>query len=422
MSKIICDVCGTSYPETTKQCPICGAVAPGDVQRVNNDVDSDGKVSTGYTYVRGGRFSKNNVKRRSQPEKKAKETEPVKNTEEKSNRGLVITAIVLLLAIIGVVIYIALRFFYPISNPDGNNTTGNTLSTKTDLSCTGITLDTDTILFEQIGEARLLQVTIEPQNTTDATVMTSADESVATVNAVGKITAVGEGTTKITITCGDFTKECTVTVQLPQESTGYTDPTVETTTPDATTSTDATTAPESELRLNRNDLTFSSEGEAWVLYNGEIAKNLITWTSDDESVATFVDGKAVAVGGGMTEVHAEYNGQKATCIIRCSFKASTGVGGSGGGVSEDGGDVVQPDNGGSAQPDGGTSTQTVTGTVNVNEYLNVRQEPSTAAALVTQLLPNQKVTITEQKTVDGMTWGKIAEGWIAMQYVIVDAG
>ena len=28
MSKIICDICGTSYPETEERCPICGC-APG---------------------------------------------------------------------------------------------------------------------------------------------------------------------------------------------------------------------------------------------------------------------------------------------------------------------------------------------------------------------------------------------------------
>ena len=26
MSKIICDVCGTRYPDTAEQCPICGHI------------------------------------------------------------------------------------------------------------------------------------------------------------------------------------------------------------------------------------------------------------------------------------------------------------------------------------------------------------------------------------------------------------
>ena len=65
MNKIVCDICGTSYAESANQCPICGCVHSGDVQRVTNEINSDGKVSTGYTYVKGGRFSKNNVKKRS---------------------------------------------------------------------------------------------------------------------------------------------------------------------------------------------------------------------------------------------------------------------------------------------------------------------------------------------------------------------
>ena len=38
MSKIICDVCGTAFPENTAQCPICGsdgsfAVAPTEEEQ-----------------------------------------------------------------------------------------------------------------------------------------------------------------------------------------------------------------------------------------------------------------------------------------------------------------------------------------------------------------------------------------------------
>ena len=29
MSKIICDVCGTRYPDTAEQCPICGHIRNG---------------------------------------------------------------------------------------------------------------------------------------------------------------------------------------------------------------------------------------------------------------------------------------------------------------------------------------------------------------------------------------------------------
>lgn len=357
MSKIICDICGTSYPETAKQCPICGCVRPGDVQRVTNEVKSDGKVSTGYTYVKGGRFSKSNVKKRTHAQTHSagaakNPTSKNNNVEEKDNRGLVITAIVLLLAIIGVVVYIAIRYFGPISDPnDGTSTPSTTLGNQVDLSCTNIILDTDTLVFEQAGEARLLSVTVEPKNTPDAISFRSEDEAVVTVNEVGKVTVVGEGTTNIIITCGKVTKQCAVTVQFPEESSSV-EATVDTSVPDESSK------PQETLRLNRQDITFSSKDDSWVLYNGEIAKNLITWSSDDETVATFADGTVEPVGNGMTTVHAEYEGQKVSCIIRCSFQESSGVVGNGG-VSEDGGGTAG--NGGVSE-DGGNAGGTADST------------------------------------------------------------
>ena len=109
-----------------------------------------------------------------------------------------------------------------------------------------------------------------------------------------------------------------------------------------------------EFRLNRKDITFSAKGDSWILYSGSVAKNLITWSSSNESVATFDNGTVVAVGSGTTEVHAEYNGQKISCIIRCNFQENAGVAGSGGGVSEDGGGAVTEDG-------GNTSSGTETG-------------------------------------------------------------
>lgn len=409
MSKIICDICGTSYAETATQCPICGCIRPGDVQRVTNEVKTDGKVSTGYTYVKGGRFSKTNVKKRSQtPVHSAADEErkaSPKNDQEKPDKvnvGLIITAVVLLLAIIGMVIFIAVRFFMPLSDPNKGEPTGTV--NVGELPCTGLTLDTDTILFEQIGEARLLQVTVEPRNATDSISFQSQDESVVTVNSVGKITVVGEGTTKIIITCGAVTKECTVTCQLPTEANTI-DPTA---TEESTGSTEETGATE-EFRLNREDMTLNGKDDKWTLYDGNIEKSQITWTSENEAVATFVEGVVYLKGVGMTTVHAEYQGQKVSCIVRCKLDESTGVEGSGG-VSEDGGgnNVI---------------SGTVTGTVKVEVNggaLNVRSGPGTTYAQVGTLKNGDKVTITERQVADGRTWGKISNGWIAMDYIALN--
>ena len=117
MSKIICDVCGTSYPDTATQCPICGCVRPADAHCVSAGEQKETEKT--YTYVKGGRFSKKNVRKRNmnkQTPSAARAVEPVSSedeSEKKSNKGLVITAIVLLLAIIAVVLYLAVRYFMP---------------------------------------------------------------------------------------------------------------------------------------------------------------------------------------------------------------------------------------------------------------------------------------------------------------------
>ena len=342
MSKIICDICGTSYPETATQCPVCGCVRPGDVKRVTSEVKSDGNVSTGYTYVKGGRFSKTNVKKRAST--KAPATTAHRNTAQSkaqkktndSNRGLVITAIILLLAIIAVVIYIAVHFFNINLFPGLNQPTDYTGSSQQsdpkpsesikDVACESIKLDASEVTFEQAGDAKLLQVSVEPKNTTDEVAFSTSDPLVAAVNSDGKITAVGKGTAIITATCGKKTIECKVTCQFTEE-----------TEPPVTQGTEPpeTTAPKPNIDLNREDITFPKKNDSWVLYSGTVAKNLVTFSSNNEAIATFVDGRVIAVGPGTTTVHAEYDGQKTSCIIRCAFEDTPGVGGSGGGIQED---------------------------------------------------------------------------------------
>jgi len=362
MSKIICDICGTSYPETEKRCPICGCVCDGDVQRATSEISKEGNVTTGYTYVKGGRFSKSNVKKRNkQSARPAKEekrapiaAEPVIEdvAPVKSSRGLVITAILLLLAIVAVVVYISVHYFSPISD-DGKEDNSTTASQQKEIPCTSIKFDTTPITFDKKDDSVLLDVKRVPADTTDAISFESADESIAIVNkTTGMITAVGNGTTKIIITCGEVTRELEVTCQIPDDTTSD-----DTNTDDTTTDDDEKNDVEETLKLNRNDITFQEKGSSWMIYSGTIAKNLITWSSDNEEVATITDGKVVAVGSGTTKVYAEYGDQKVSCIIRCVFKDSVGIPGNGG-VSEDGGGTPTPGNGGVSEDGGNTASVT----------------------------------------------------------------
>lgn len=332
MSKIICDVCGTSYQETATQCPICGCVRPSDVVVVNSDTDENLSHKSGtYTHVKGGRFSKANVKKRNlgnpvTPAETSVQIDEPERGKGKSDKGLIIAVCALLLAIIAVVVYIALHFFAPgaLGGEDstsgsaestvsttGENTQDTTLeATVIEIPCVDIVVSKTVVEFEKAGAALLLNVTTNPGNTTDPVVFISSDEAVATVSDAGKIEAVGPGQAVITITCGNATAECRVQCDFEDESA------------ETTEATEATVAV-TDFELNRSDFTLSKKGETWKLYNGEIPVKQITWTSDNEKVVTIKDGVVTAVGKGNTTVHAEYNGIKRSCRVICA--ASVGA-------------------------------------------------------------------------------------------------
>ena len=79
-------------------------------------------------------------------------------------------------------------------------------------------------------------------------------------------------------------------------------------------------------------------------------------------------------------------------------------------------DYIRLDGQSSASGSGSTSTSTNSKTV-IADCLCVRSDAGTNNAVVSYLYYGQKVTITETKTVSGMTWGKISNGWISMDYV-----
>lgn len=314
MSKIICEICGTSYPETNMQCPICGCVKPVDANAV---VNKETEAGSTYAYVKGGRFSKKNVKKRNSgsamPVEQSVKSD-VDDKEARTNRALVITIAALLLAVIAVGIYVAIYFFGDAQLPNTGSTentqaettageTTDTLAEETQdtalyIPCTAITVTPDTVKLESVGQNRQLEVTLTPVDTTDTVTYVSDDPTIVTVNDTGLLTAVSEGKTTITITCGSIQTSCEVECKFTE---GTTDKN------------------QTEFKLNRSDFTLSHKGESWLLYTGKIPVAEVVWSSDNELVATISNGKVVAVGGGTTTVRAEYDGKEYTCTVRCNF-------------------------------------------------------------------------------------------------------
>ncbi len=333
MSKIICDVCGTTYAETAAQCPICGCARNTTAQTAAGSVPGE-DAGAAYTYVKGGRFSKSNVKKRNKTGKdfsrrapattaqtRARRQEPREEEPAgKTSKVLVAVVVILLLAIVAVGTYIGIKLLFPQNGPANNpgtttqtpvnNTTG---STAVSIPCTDLTVTGSDLVFTSAGNGVLLNVVVTPADTTDKLTFTSSDPQVAVVTNSGYVTAVGGGTAEITVTCGEKTWICNVECTFGQ-------PVV----PPTTTVPTPTVDPTFQLKLNREDFTLSRLGETWKLFSDTdtVKAADITWRSEDESVATVVNGVVTAVAPGQTKVHAEYNGQTASCVVRCSFAAT----------------------------------------------------------------------------------------------------
>lgn len=335
MNKVICDVCGTDYPETATQCPICGC-ARADGNQTSAGNTETGEEERSYTYVKGGRFSKSNVRKRlkakqvqqvrmPEPEYDDDDEEDEDDEEEgRSNFGLIAIVILLLLAIIAVSSYIAIVHFglFDQADPTKPNSsltdpTGSTPTTSDVLRvpCTGLTMTDSEVTLGAVNSVWPLTLSVEPVDTTDKIIFASSDEAVATVDASGRITAVGAGEATISATCGDFVAECKVVCEFDKP----TDPTQPSDPDDPTDPTDPVVTV--ELKLNRTDFTLSSKGSSWNVYSGELDPADITWSSGNEEVVTVENGKVVAVGPGRTRIYAEYEGQKVSCWVSCSFPA-----------------------------------------------------------------------------------------------------
>ncbi len=332
MKKIICDVCGTDYPETAAQCPICGCATTGGEQ--TSAGNNEPEAASSYTYVKGGRFSKSNVKKRlkaSQAQRDAvvqqqKHQEPDEDDEDEpyteesgiSNKGLIVIVVLLLLAIIAVSSYIALTLFGGGEREDpsqtsrpasSTNSSSNTEQTEPsqgqgEVPCTGLTIQDNALTFSAAGASQALKLVVEPADTTDVITFSTTDPNVAVVDATGRVTAVGTGRAEIVVQCGEFEARCTVACEIEQ-----------TTDPSEPTSPSEPTEPQQILELNREDFTLDDDDRTWQLYSGDIDRSQIVWSSDDPSVATVEDGLVTAVGRGSTTIRAKYGDQEATCKV-----------------------------------------------------------------------------------------------------------
>ncbi len=231
----------------------------------------------------------------------------------------------------------------------------------------------------EIGKTLQLTATVSPSTATRKDITwTSSKSSVASVSSSGLVTAVSEGTTKITATADGKKGECTVTVfkgfvavsevklgktevtlYVGEEETltasvlpdNATDKTITWTSSDKSIASvesgkvkavkkgeatitakagDKTAeakivvlAPVSGITLNKNRLDMIiGETEtltATITPADADPKEPITWTTSDETIATVDGGKVTAVKEGEATVTASSDGKSATCIVKVDY-------------------------------------------------------------------------------------------------------
>ncbi|MDE5744885.1 MAG: Ig-like domain-containing protein, partial [Paramuribaculum sp.] len=157
-----------------------------------------------------------------------------------------------------------------------------------------ITLNIDDAEMEE-GDFVQLYATVSPKNTTDKSVTwASADETVATVDETGMVTAIKPGETEITAkTANGITTSCRIYVRVVEA--------------------DSVT-----INIDNTEIT---EGDYVLLYATIFPKNTtdksVTWASADETVATVDEtGMVTAISPGKTSITATTaNGITVSCIV-----------------------------------------------------------------------------------------------------------
>lgn len=359
MDKVICEICGTTFPDDADKCPLCGCSRDFLLEDIGEVFSADEAVEA----VVSGSRKKNKVfdfdeVNQERPVRKIPveddfdedDDDEEEEEEPRTNVFLVVILVILIVLLLLAAGFFYLRYFLPNMKEDPLQTepVATTMAIETEpaetedlgIPCTNLMMDGGKMELGEGGK-KLLNVHVYPENTTDAVVYVSADESIVTVSEDGTVTAVGEGATVITVTCGNQQIKCNVTVDydatevtvsnetIPAPTVENTDETQAAEATEAVEATEATEATEAaeetapagtELKLKKTDITIGSNYTSVKLeMDCGIKPEDVKWFTMDSTIAIVHDGVITSTGTGMTRIYGEYEGQQVMCIVRCIF-------------------------------------------------------------------------------------------------------
>lgn len=361
MSKVICDICGTAYPESASSCPICGSAREYALGTVEDDFLTEEAVPQPTPSRKKNReiFDYDEVNQKKSAGRALEEDDFDDEEiyeESRTNVGLVIILVILIALLLLAAGFFFIRYLLPnmMDQPEevpvvttSVQQTEPVVTTSGEIPCTNLMMDGGKMSLGKDGK-KLLNVRVYPENTTDTVTYTSGDEAVVTVTQDGTVQAVGEGQTVITVQCGSQKIKCNVTVDysgvdvaVPEgtlpglqveedndadasaptetDSTNPSDATEPTQETEATEETTKATTPEGEiLKLKQKDITISFLRTSVTLeLDCDIQPEDVTWFTMDSNIAIVHDGVVTSMGRGTTKIYAEYKDQQVFCIVRC---------------------------------------------------------------------------------------------------------
>lgn len=356
MSKVICDICGTTYQDTADQCPICGCSRDAAAALFGDDLLTEEVAEE--SKARAGKFSSRKKEIfdfdevNSEMDDEEVDEEPYDEDEEddeedyeeepRHNTFVVILLTVLIFALLAVAGFLFVRYFLP--NMSSEETVPTTeaqieetaeATTQPGIPCQNLVMTSGgTAELNQEGQYFLLHVIAMPEDTTDTIIYTSADESIATVTEDGRITAVSEGETEIYITCGSSQLVCPVICKFVEETVPPTEETSaeteaqiddgeseeESDGEETTEETSRAVDPNVVLKLKKTDIMLGVYYQFTLELDCDLEPTDVEWSSEHPHIATVDEnGTVTAQKDGTTAIIAKYGDQEVQCIVRCGF-------------------------------------------------------------------------------------------------------
>ncbi len=341
MSKVICDICGTTYQDTAEKCPICGCNQDGELKPLaEEELLLEGPEAEDVDLLLAYDIFEEALELTAEPFEEAaeeprqvqtetlEEDEDDEESEPRSNTLLVVFLVVLITLLLTASGYLFLRYLLPNLPNDGleESPTVPTLSTQTvvptttelKIPCEGLVLTGGVEPISMEGGYRLLHVRPIPADTTEKLLFVSENESVVTVNDNGRMTATGQGETYVTVTCGNQKLRCHVVVDY-SLSAGVTEPQEEI--PPMANAAEADEDGQQlknvELKLKQTEFTLAVGLSYTIPLDCDLSYEEIQWTVEEPQVVKVENGKVTALRTGITDVVACYGDQVVECRIRC---------------------------------------------------------------------------------------------------------